>query len=348
MTASLISLADLLEAYRNGLSDKARYNFDSDMRQWNAWRGNEKLEPASPQDVRDFVVHCAEVGFTRGSLSHASISHILTSISGVHREVLGAIDPTKSIIVKSEIKRLRQATGTLQSQAVALRSEHEVPLPSSSPAHRHGIPIPSVARLKGSCDISTARGLRDRVLLGVGQDLGRRSLDLHLFDHSHFTRRPDGQGDAFIQRSKTDQRGEGKTKIISRPTMDDIEVWKEWKRENGAADCDALLSGVDQTGAVGRRLSPSGINYALRRIIVDALIRAHDIAEATAWDIASEASSHSFRVGLAQDGVAANTSVEDIRDQGDWAQDKRVLAYARNLHSTSGAVANLRRLVPLK
>lgn len=339
---------ELIEAYRNGLSDKARYNFDSDMRQWNAWRGNEKLEPASPHDVRDFVVHCAEVGFTRGPITHASISHILTSIAGLHRDVLGAPDPTKSIIVKSEIKRLRQTAGTLQSQAVALRSEHEVPLPASSPVHRHGIPIPSIARLKGSCDRATPRGLRDSVLLGVGQDLGRRSLDLHLFGHGHFTRRPDGQGDAFIQRSKTDQRGEGKTKIISRPTMDDIETWEEWKRKNGAADSDALLNSVDQNGAAGGRLSPSGIKYALRRIIVDALIRDYDVTEAVAWEIAREVSSHSFRVGLAQDGVAANDHAEYIRDRGDWSQDKRVLAYARNLNPASGAIAQLRNLVPLQ
>ena len=185
------------------------------------------------------------------------------------------------------------------------------------------------------------------MLLGIGQDLGRRSLDFHLFDHSHFTRRPNGQGAAFIQRSKTDQRGEGKTKIISRPTMDDIEAWEEWKRENGAADCDAFLNGVDQTGAAGSRLSSSGINYALRRIIVDVLIRDHDITENVAWDIASEVSSHSFRVGLAQDGVAANDSAEDIRYCGDWSQDKRVLAYARNLDPSSSAIARLRSLVPL-
>ena len=343
-----MSPACLLEAYRNGLSDKARYNFDSDIRQWISWRGNEKLEPASPHDVRDFVIHCAEVGFTRGPLTHASISHILTSIAGLHREVLGVTDPTKSIIVKSEIKCLRQATGTLQSQVVALRSEHEVPLPASSPSHDHGIPIPSIACMKEACDTKIARGLRDRVLLGIGQDLGRRSLDIHLFDHSHFTRRPDGRGNAFIQRSKTDQRGEGKTKIISSPTMGDIETWEEWKRKNGAAESDALLNSVDQTGAAGGRLSPSGINYALRRIIVDTLIRGHGIAEAVAWEIASEVSSHSFRVGLAQDGVAANDYAEDIRNRGDWSQDKRVIAYARNLAPASSAVAKLRSLIPLR
>lgn len=337
-----------LQAYRQSLSDKARYNFDSDMRQWISWCGNENIKPASPQDVRDFVIHCSEIGFTRGPLTHASINHILTSIAGLHREVLGVTDPTKSIIVKSEIKRLRQATGTLQSQAVALRSKHEIPLPASSPAHRHGIPIPSIARLKETCNKTTARGLRDRVLLGIGQDLGRRNLDLHLFDHGHFTRRPDGRGNAFIQRSKTDQRGEGKTKIISRPTMDDIEAWKEWKRENGAVDSDALLNNVDQTGTVGSRLSPSGINYALRRIIVDVLVRDHEIDDAVAWDVASEVSSHSFRVGLAQDGVAANDHAEDIRERGDWSQDKRVIAYARNLDPGAGAISQLRKLIPLR
>lgn len=340
---------DLLDAYRNGLSDKARYNFDSDMRQWKTWRGEDlAFSLSTATEVRDFIVHCSTVGFGRGPLSHSSIKHILTSLAGLHSQVLDVPDPTKSIIVKSEIQRLRRETGTNQDQAVALRSEEDVPLPLASAASKHGISIPSIARLKLSCDPTTARGLRDRVLLGIGQDLGRRNLDLHLFNHDDFSRRPDSRGNAAIRRSKTDQRGEGKVKIISRPTMDDIETWGSWKRENRAADSHALLNSVDQTGAVGDRLSPSGINYALRRIIVDILVRDHEIDDAVAWDIASEVSSHSFRVGLAQDGVAANDHAEDIRNRGDWSQDKRVLAYARNLDPASGAVAQLRHLVPLK
>lgn len=339
---------DLLDAYRNGLSDKARYNFDSDMRQWKAWRGEDRaFNPATAVQIRDFVIHCSTVGFGRGPLSHSSIKHVLTSLAGLHTQVLGVLDPTKSIIVKSEIKRLRRETGTNQDQAVALRSEEDVPLPLSSDASKHGISIPSIARLKLSCDATTARGLRDRILLGIGQDLGRRNLDLRLFNHDDFTRRPDGRGNAAIRRSKTDQRGEGKVKIISRPTRDDIEAWRSWKRKNGAEDQSALLNAVDQTGAVGRRLSPSGINYALRRVIIDVLIVEHQINQDAAWEIASEVSSHSFRVGLAQDGVAGNENAQDIRDRGDWAQDKRVVAYARNLNPSHGAVAHLRALVSL-
>lgn len=340
---------DFLDAYRNGLSDKARYNFDSDMRQWKAWRGGDRaFNPATAVEVRDFVIHCSTVGFQRGPLSHSSIKHILTSLAALHAQVLGVPDPTKSIIVKSEIKRLRRKTGTNQNQAIALRAEDDVPLPLTSTTSRHGISIPSIARLKLSCDTTAAKGFRDRVLLGIGQDLGRRNLDLHLFNHDDFSRRADGRGNAAIRRSKTDQRGEGKVKIISRPTMDDIEAWGNWKRENGAKDENALLNAVDQTGAIGKRLSPSGINYALRRMVIDVLIVDHQIGQNAAWEIASEVSSHSFRVGLAQDGVAENDNAEDIRDRGDWAQDKRVVAYARNLDPADGAVAHLRSLVPLR
>lgn len=340
---------DLLDAYRNGLSDKTRYNFDSDMRQWSAWRGDDALlEPSSPEQIRDFMLHCASVGFGHGSLSYTSIRHILTSLASLHTKVLEVPDPTKSIIVKSEMQRLRRQTGDNQDQVLALRAEDDVPLPLHMNAKQHGITIPSIVRLKARCDITTARGLRDRVLLGIGQDLGRRNLDLHLFDHADFTRLPDGRGNASIRRSKTDQRGEGKTKTISRPTMDDIEAWEEWKRKNGAEDQQALLNSVDQIGGVGRRLSSSGINYALRRVVVDALMTEHAISESDAWDIASEVSSHSFRIGLAQDGVAGNIDAREIRNRGDWAQDKRVVAYARNLDPNSGAVAHLRRLVPLR
>lgn len=340
--------AHLLEAYRNGLSDKARYNFDSDMRQWSSWLGDDTfLRPATPEEIKSFVAHCASIGFDRGSLSHASIRHVLTSLASLHTKVLEVPDPTKSIIVKSEMQRLRKQAGDNQGQVLALRAEDGVPLPSHMDASRHGIPIPSIARLKAQCDINTPKGLRDRVLLGIGKDLGRRNLDLHLFDHADFTRLSDGRGNASIRRSKTDQRGEGKTKIISRPTMDDIETWEEWKRENGAEDQQALLNSVDQLGAVGQRLSSSGINYALRRVIVDTLVTDHDISRSNAWEIASEVSSHSFRVGLAQDGVAGNVSADEIRNRGDWAQDKRVVAYARNLDPASGAVARLRNLVPL-
>lgn len=342
--------SDLLEAHRRGLSDKARYNFDSDMRQWLAWRGQDDVLTASdPFEIRDFVLYCVTTGFDRGPLKLASISHLLSSIASLHVRVLEAPDPTKSIIVKGEMKHLRREIGKTQNQAVALRAEDDVPLPSWSSAHHHGIAIPAIAKLRATCDTATPRGLRDRVLLGLGEDLGRRNQDLHLFDGADITRRPDGRGDALIRRSKTDQRGEGKVKIVSARTMDDVEAWKGWKAENAPDAPDALLVGIDQTGKVGGRLSPEGINYVLRRIVIDAIMADRpSVTVEVAWEVAKEVSSHSFRVGLAQDGVAANEDVRDICDRGDWEQEVRVLAYSRNLYPASGAVARLRSLVPLR
>ena len=340
---------ELLQAHRRSLSDKARYNFDSDMRQWLAWRGHDKAYTAADSfEVRDFVVYCATTGFDRGPLKLASISHLLSSIASLHVRVLEEPDPTKSIIVKGEMKRLRRELGTIQDQAVALRAEDDVSLPNWSLAQHHGIAVPAISKLHATCDTITPRGLRDRVLLGLGEDLGRRNQDFHLFDSVDITRRPDGRGDALIRRSKTDQRGEGRVKIVSTRTTDDVEAWKGWKAENASEASDALLVGIDQTGKLGDRLSPSGINYVLRRIVVDAIMAEHPAVTAqVAWEVAKEVSSHSFRVGLAQDGVAANEDVRDICDRGDWEQEVRVLSYARNLDPASGAVARLRRLVPL-
>lgn len=340
----------MLEAHRRGLSDKARYNFDSDMRQWLAWRGHDgALATADPFEVRDFVLYCASTGFDRGALKLASISHLLSSIASLHVRVIDTSDPTKSIIVKGEMKRLRRENGTTQDQAVALRSVDNVQLPTWSSAHHHGIAVPSIAKLRASCDTTTPRGLRDRVLLGLGEDLGRRNQDFHLFDGVDIIRRPDSRGDALIRRSKTDQRGEGKVKIVSTRTMEDVEAWKGWKAENVPEASDALLVGIDQTGKFGDRLSPSGINYVLRRIVVDAIMADHPgVTADVAWEVAKEASSHSFRVGLAQDGVAANQDVRDICDRGDWEKEVRVLSYSRNLNPASGAVARLRALVPLR
>lgn len=343
-------ISDLMDAHRRSLSNKARYNFDSDMRQWLDWRGHDEVHNAAdPFEVRDFVLYCATTGFDRGPLKRASISHLLSSIASLHVRVLEVSDPTKSIVVKGEMKRLRREIGTVQDQAVALRAKDDVPLPSWSPAHHHGIAVPSIARLRSTCNTTTPRGLRDRALLSLGEDLGRRSQDFHLFNGADIARRPDGRGDALICRSKTDQRGEGRVKIVSARTMDDVEVRKGWKVENAPGVSDALLVGIDQTAKLGDRLSPSGINYVLRRIVVDAIIAAHpDIMTDVAWEVAKEVSSHSFRVGLAQDGVAANKDVRDICNRGDWEQEVRVLAYSRNLDPASGAVARLRALVPLR
>lgn len=341
---------DMLTAHRRSLSDKARYNFDSDMRQWLAWRGyGDALTVADAFEVRDFVLYCATTGFDRGPLKLASISHLLSSIASLHVRILEALDPTKSIIVKGEMKRLRRELGTTQDQAVALRAEDDVTLPTWSPAHHFGVAIPSIARLRTSCDTTTPRGLRDRVLLGLGEDLGRRNQDFHLFDGADITRRPDGCGDVLIRRSKTDQRGEGVMKIISTRTMSDVEAWKGWKVENATAAGDELLASIDQTGCLGYRLSPSGINYVLRRIVVDAIMaNGGAITPETAWEVAREVSSHSFRVGLAQDGVAANEDPRDICDRGGWDQEQRVLSYSRNLAPAAGAVARLRKMVPLR
>jgi len=345
-----MSFKEMYAAHRRALSDKARYNFDSDMRQWLAWREHDDaLTAADPFEVRDFALYCAATGFDRGALKLASISHLLSSIASLHIRVLEAPDPTKSIIVKGEMKRLRREIGTIQDQAIALRASDDVPLPSWSPAHHHCIAVPAIGKLRAGCDTTTPRGLRDRVLLGLGEDLGRRNQDFHLFDGCDIMRRPDSCGDALIRRSKTDQRGEGKVKIVSTRTMDDVEAWKGWKAENAPEASDALLVGIDQTGKVRDRLSPSGINYVLRRIVVDAIMADHpDVTANVARQVAKEVSSHSFRVGLAQDGVAANEDVRDICDRGDWEQEVRVLSYARNLAPASGAVQRLRQLVPLQ
>ena len=339
----------MLEAYRLGLSDKARYNFDSDIRRWYEWRGvDESLTIADAYEIRDFVLHCATIGFDRGPLKTASIAHLLSSLASLHVRVLEAPDPTKDVIVKGEIKRLRREIGTIQDQAVALRANHDVPLPASSIAHHLRIPVPSIASLRASCDITTPRGLRDLVLLGLGEDLGRRSRDLHLFDVGDLARRADGRGTALIRRSKTDQLGAGMTKAVSVRTMDDVAAWTAWRAEYAPDADDALLLSIDQTGRLNGRLSPWGINYALRRIVVDAIIASHpDASVDHVWAVAREVSSHSFRVGLAQDGVAANAEARDLCDKGGWDDERRPLAYARSLDPHDNAVSRLRALIPL-
>ena len=338
-----------MQAHRLSLSDKARYNFDSDIRRWSDWRGvDDALTVADPYEIRDFVLHCTAVGFERGQLKTSSIAHLLSSLASFHICVLEAPDPTKDVIVKGEIKRLRRELGNIQDQAVALRTIHDVPLPASSPAYHLQIPVPSIARLRAACDVATPRGLRDRVLLGLGEDLGRRSRDLHLFDIDDVIRRPDGRGAVLIRRSKTDQLGEGTTKIVSAHTMDDVATWATWRAEHAPNARNALLVSIDQTGRLGGRLSPWGINYALRRVVVDAILASHpETSVDDAWHVAREISSHSFRVGLAQDGVAANAEARDLCDKGGWDDERRPLAYARNLIAHDGAVARLRRLVPL-
>lgn len=340
----------MLEAHRLGLSDKARYNFDSDMRRWSNWRGVDgALTVADPYEIRNFVLHCATTGFERGPLKLASIAHLLSSLATLHVRILEAPDPTKDVIVKGEVRRLRRELGTVQDQAIALRANHDVPLHVSSPGHHLRIPAPSIANLRTTCDVTTPRGLRDRVLLGLGEDLGHRSRDLHLFDIGDIVRRSDGRGAALIRRSKTDQFGTGTTKIVSARTMDDVAAWTVWRAEHAPDAGDALLVSIDQTGRLGGRLSPWGINYALRRVVVGSILASHsDVSADDAWAVAREVSSHSFRVGLAQDGVAANADARELCDKGGWDDERRPLAYARNLATQDGAVAKLRSLVPLR
>lgn len=116
-------ISDNLTAHRLGLSDKARYNFDSG----------------------------------RGPLKPASIAHLLSSLASLHVRVLEEQNPTKDVIVKSEIKRLRREMDTAQDQAVALRANHDVPLPASSTAKIIQITVPSIAKLHVTCDVATPR-----------------------------------------------------------------------------------------------------------------------------------------------------------------------------------------------
>jgi integrase len=320
--------------------------FLSDLRLWDTWCRRSGVQTGSAtadtvagyirvlsgQDVASAAAHAT------GERSAATIGRYLVHIGWAYR-MAGRDDPTAAPLVRFEHKAARKALGVRQRQARAIRFKGDVTDLDGPPA---GV---CLATLLKACR-KDMLGARDQALLLLAYDTGCRRSELVAIEVGHIDG-PDGEGAGtlLIPRSKTDREGEGALAYLSPVTMRAIARW----RDAGSIERGALFRRVETyfdggiRGAGEGALHPGTVGIIYKRLIRAAfdkkLLGSMSEAELERWVTA--VSSHSIRVGVAQDNFAAGEALPAIMQAYRWRDAKTVMRYGAKLAAKSGASARL-------
>ena len=227
------------------------------------------------------------------------------AISAQHRDA-GRDTPCKHVGVKRIIEGHSRRRGRAERQAKPLDASAYQKLCEAAPRPRQG-------RGGGieSQEVSHARGALDVALISVMRDAMLRRAEAAAIRWSSIEIQLDCSGRLTIDRSKTDQTGEGSIAYLSPSTMDAL------SRIPRKCDTDLVFG-----------LSASQI---CRRIQ----------AAAKAAGLGTGFSGHSCRVGMAIDLARAGTDLTSLMVAGRWQSPRMPARYTRNEAAGKNAVARL-------
>jgi len=246
-------------------------------------------------------------------------------------------------IVRAEMKRMRRERGSQHKQALAIRQLGAV-TSMDDPA----LPFSIECMLPAIEEDKSLFALRGKLILSLGGDTGRRNSEYWKANFSHLQPSADGTGVFHVDRSKTDQEGNGIVRFVSRRTMRYMNEWRDARIASGeiVTPSSPLLMGLSRHHRVGKRLCHVGYHIALRWTVRRALtILSADHPELVDQidDIVLRISGHSFRVGMVEDLITAGESIATICIEGGWETSTMPLIYGRNIDARNGACARLRR-----
>lgn len=336
----------LVEAAARAWAPNTIRAFLSDIRLWDTWCRLSRVATgeATAQTVAAYIRalsgqdHDSAAARAAETRAAATIARYLVSIGWAYR-MAGRDDPTAAPLVRLELKAARKALGTRQRQARAIRFKGEG---SDLDAPASGVSLGVLLK-------ATRRdllGVRDRALLLTAYDTACRCSELAALQITDIDG-PDNDGAGVIEvgRSKTDQEGQGAQAYLSPVTMRAIEEW----RSKAAITRGPLFRRVDtwfdgSIRSVGEdALHPGSVTLIYKRLIRQAFDKRMlgDMSETEVLRWIKAVSSHSIRVGVAQDNFAAGESLPAIMQAYRWRDPKTVLRYGAKLAAKSGASARM-------
>ncbi len=239
--------------------------------------------PAQPAAVADYITHMADTG-----LSVSSIQQALAAIGFVH-ETAKHSNPAKSPEAKATMQGIRRKVGIKSTPKTALTPAELAQIVTTQP--------------------DDLRGIRNRALLLMGFAGAFRRSELVDLTVKDVTIRRESTGDVMsiqIQRSKTDQEGEGQYKTIealSNPTLCPVTAWRAWLKASSIKSGPAFR-GIDRWGNV----KPHGMaGRGVAGIVQGA-------AKAAGLDSAQFAG-HSLRSGFVTAAALAGVNDSDVMEQ---------------------------------
>lgn len=243
--------------------------------------------PAEPETVARYLEYRSH------DLRPPTLGHVATYIGRVHR-LAGYRDPTVAIDVFLALRRAGRRYPHRPRQALGLISE-------------------KLQAMAEGCGNDPA-GLRDRALMWVGFESLCRGSEIAALRVEDLARTAVGTFTLLIRKGKADQTGRGRIVVLSPRTAQVIEQW---------LTCSGLSAGVllpklDTVGSPVGSLSTVAITRILRR-----RARCAGLAEAQVLQI----SSHSLRVGGAQQLTMNHRNLAQIMRAGGWRSVGTVSRY---------------------
>jgi site-specific recombinase XerD len=252
---------------------------------------NTSAFPASSEIVASYIKKLSS------HLKSSSIKIAVASIAALHN--LNSLnDPTQTPDVKIEMRRMYRTLGRYAKQA-------------------YGINKDLLNKMLSTTDDSL-RGARDKAILLVAYDsLCRRSELVSLEFEDLVINSNDESLQLKLRKSKTDPHGVGKNLYLSNEAQNAL---KEWVIKSKISS-GKIFRAVTATGKIKDNLNSSHIGRIFKKRAYDSDIE---------LKIIEHISSHSARVGAAQDLMLSGTSLPIIMNRGRWSKTDTVMRYIEN------------------
>lgn len=280
--------SDVQRLVAASLSEGTKRGYQNDIAQFEAWGGT---IPTSPEILAVYLAHLSTTYKT------ATIVRRVTALSKAH-EAMGAMNPTKSELVRATMRGIKRTIGTASREAKPVLREDLFQMLE--------------------CMGDSTKDMRDKALLLLGfAGAFRRSeaIGLDVADIEHVR-----QGIVVtLRRSKTDQTGAGYKLGIpfGRSRWCPVRHLADWL-DHAKIEAGPIFRGINRHGHVAdQRLSGEAVSIIVK-----------ERAKAAGFD-PDAYSGHSLRAGLATSAVIAGVSTLSIRRTTRHASDAMLAKYVR-------------------
>lgn len=289
-----LELSRLLNHIKDAYAPNTLRAYKADMEEFIAFcaKHDSNALPATPETIANFLMST-----THQVIKSSTIRRKVASISAVHRlSNLG--DPTKHPEVKLCLRKIHRQLGNRFDQA-------------------YPVTRPILDQLLQVCG-QDLRGIRNRALLLFAYDSMRRRSEIVSLRAEDIDYRADGGISILLRKSKTDQLGTG--------------CWIHLGAESSAATEEWLKAASIEDGFLFRSISQLGkCNTALGEGQVGRIFKALAHKAKLEKHIVESISSHSMRVGSAQDLLIQGATLPQIMVKGGWAKTDTVMRYIERI-----------------
>ena len=284
-------VADALESAQ---SENTRKNYASQFGKFKTWCEQESY-PALPAQPEVLAAYTAELADDGKSMS--TIRLAVAAIVDAHRSV--GLESPQTAGVTETLRGLSRQVGVSQKQARPLDADALAAIRATAlnPRRSRGGSLESE-------ETALSRGRLDIAMASVMSDAGLRISEAAALRWRDVLDAEDGTGLVYIERSKTDQTGEGAYVVV---TPDTLTALKQLRQDSETWTDDDPVFGLSMS-QISRRM--------------DSMAQAAGLGEGY--------SGHSGRVGLAIRMTRRGAPLQAVQTHGRWKSPSMPARYTRS------------------